>query len=92
MIFDIKKENLWRKARLVVEEHILDSIYLESCLLVVQLISIRILLSIVAKYGLKVVSRDVGNVSPYNEIIEKVYAITRPEFGERERRMSSRDY
>ena len=50
----------------------------------VQPVSVRILLTIAAKYGLKVVSRDVGNAFPHAEPLEKVCTVAGPEFGERE--------
>ena len=55
-MFDIKKEDLRRKARLVVGSYVLDSSHLESYSSVVQSVSIRILLTITDKNKMKFVS------------------------------------
>ena len=71
LMFDVKKEDLRRKARLVVGGHVLDSSHLESCSSVVQSISVRMLLTIAAKKKLKVASGDVGNAFPHADTMEK---------------------
>ena len=83
-MFDIKKENLRRKARLVVGGHALDFLHLESHSSVVQSVSVRMLLTITAKNKMKVASRDVGNAFPHADTMEKACTIAGPEFGFRE--------
>ena len=84
IIFNIKKKDLRRKAKLVVGEHKLDSSHLETYLSVIQLLSVCILLTVAAKNNLKVVSGDVGNAFLHAKPLEKVYTIAGSEFRERE--------
>ena len=83
MIFDIKNEDLRRKARFVVSGYKVDSSHLEAYSSVVQSMSLRILLSIAQKQGIKVMSGDVGNAFPHAPTQEKVYTIAGEEFGKR---------
>jgi hypothetical protein len=57
---------------------------IESYSSVVQLVSIRILLFIVAKHRLKIISENTRNAFSYADVLEKLYAIARLEFRERE--------
>ena len=57
----MKKEDLHKKARLVVREYILDLSHTKLYSLVVQPMSIKILLVLATKHKLKVISRDTGN-------------------------------
>ena len=71
LMFDTKKEDLRRKARLVVGGHFLDSSHLESHSSVVQSVSFRMLLTIAAKNKMKVVSGDVVNAFPHTDAMKK---------------------
>ena len=84
MISDIKKEDLRRKAQLVVGGHAIDSSHLDSCSSVTQSISTRILLAVTAKNKLNVASEDEGNAFSFADSMEKVHAIASLEFGFRE--------
>lgn len=84
MIFDDKKEDLRRKARLAVSGHLADSSHLESHSSAVQPISARILLAIAAKNNVHVVNGDTGNAFPHADMMEKACAAAGLEFGERE--------
>ena len=83
MIFDVKKEDLRRKARHVVGGHEIDSDHLEAYSSVVQSMSVRILLTLAHKHKLKVMSGDVGNAFPNAPTKEKVHAVAGEKFGER---------
>ena len=83
-MLDMKKENLRRKARLVVGDYAVDSSHTESHSLPAQPISIRELLTIAVKHKLKVVSRDASNTFLRANTTEKVHAVASPKFRERE--------
>ena len=81
-MFNVKKEDLRRKARLVAGDHVLDMLYLEYYLSVIQPIKVRILLIISTRNKLRVISRDADNVFCYASTKEKVCTITSKEFTE----------
>ena len=80
MIFDMKKEDLRRKATFVVRGYRIDASHLETCSLVAQIMSLRISLTMAQKHGLKVMSGDVGNAFPHTLTMEKVHVIAGEEF------------
>ena len=83
MIFNMKKEDLYRKARYVVGGYVVDLIYLKVCSLVVQ-ISIRILLKTVQKYNLEIISGDIGNIFLYMLTNKRIHTIANKEFRDRQ--------
>ena len=82
MIFDMKKEDVRRKARRVVGGHKIDSTHLESHSSIVQSMIMRMLLTMIAKENLKVMCRDVGNAFTNALTDEKLCAVAGKEFGE----------
>ena len=68
---------------MVVGSHLIDSSHLENHSLVVQTMSVRILMTIAHKNGLRMMSGDVGNAFLHEPTQEKVFAIAGKEFGER---------
>ena len=77
-------KDLRRKARLIVSRYVFDLSHLELYSSVIQLISMRILLIVVAKNILKVVSRNIGNALSHANVLEKVFAIADLEYSKRE--------
>ena len=59
IIFDIKKEDFRRKARLVAGGHVVDSTMFESYSSVVQTKSLRLLLTIALGHSLAIVTADI---------------------------------
>ena len=83
MIFDVKQEDLRRKARLAAGGHEVESIMYESYSSVVQQRSIRLLEIIALNEGLFFVTGDIGNAFVHADTKENVYTIAGREFGER---------
>ena len=84
LIFDVKQEDLRRKARLVAGGHVVDSTMYESYSSVVQTRTIRILETIAMNEELKFVTGDISNAFVQADTDEKIYSIAGPEFGEKE--------
>ena len=84
LIFDVKQEDLRRKARLVAGGHVVDASMYESYSSVVQTRTIRILETIAMNENLKFVTGDIGNAFVQANTNEKIYSIAGPEFGEKE--------
>ena len=84
LIFDVKQEDLRRKARLVAGEHIVDSTMYESYSSVVQTRTIRILETIAMNEGLKIVTGDISNAFVQADTDERIYSVAGPEFGDKE--------
>ena len=84
LIFDVKQEDLRRKARLVAGGHVVDASMYESYSSVVQTRTIRILETIAMNENLKFVTGDIGNAFVQANTKEKIYSIAGPEFGEKE--------
>ena len=84
LIFDVKQEDLRRKARLVAGGHVVDSSMYESYSSVVQTRTIRILETIAMNEGLKFVTGDISNAFVQADTKENIYSIAGPEFGEKE--------
>ena len=83
MIFDVKQEDLRRKARLVAGGHVVESSMHESYSSVVQQRSIRLLETVALNEGLSFVTGDIGNAFVRADTKEKVYTIAGTEFGEK---------
>ena len=83
VIFNIKQEDLRRKARLVAGGHVVDSIMYESYSSVVQTMMVRLLQTIALKHDLKIVTGDIGNAFVQAMTKEKIWSKAGPEFGER---------
>ena len=75
MIFDVKQEDLRRKARLVAGGHVVQSSMWESYASVVQQRTIRILETIALNEGLSFVTGDIGNAFVQADTNEKIYKI-----------------
>ena len=84
LIFDVKQEDLRRKARLVAGGHVVDSSMYESYASVVQTRTIRILETIAMNENLKFVTGDISNAFVQADTKEKIYSIAGPEFGDKE--------
>ena len=83
MIFDVKKEDLRRKARLVAGGHLVDSSMYETYASVVQVRTIRLLMTIAMNENLSFVTGDISNAFVHAETKEKIWTIAGPEFNER---------
>ena len=84
MIFDMKQEDLRRKARLVAGGHVVQSSMWESYASVVQQRTIRILETIALNEGLSFVTGDIGNAFVQADTNEKIYTIAGKEFGNKQ--------
>ena len=84
LIFDVKQEDLRRKARLVAGGHVVDSSMYESYSSVVQTRTIRILETIALNEGLRFVTGDIGNAFVQADTNEKIFTVAGPEFGDKE--------
>ena len=84
MIFDIKQEDLRRKARLVAGGHVVDSNMYESYSSVIQTRTIRLLQTVAMSQGLKMVTGDISNAFVQAPTCEKIWTRAGKEFGERE--------
>ena len=82
MIFDVKQEDLRRKARLVAGGHVVESSMHESYSSVVQQRSIRLLETVALNEGLSFVTGDIGNAFVRADTKEQLYTIAGTEFGE----------
>ena len=82
LIFDIKAEDLRRKARLVVGGHLVDTSKYEAYASNVKPLSVRILLALAEQNGLNVCTGDIGNAFPHAPTKECVYTVAGPEFGD----------
>ena len=65
LIFDVKREDLRRKVRMVAGGHVIESSMFEKYLSVVQTRTIRILETIAINEGLKLITGDIGNAFIY---------------------------
>ena len=72
IVFDVKREDLRRKAYLVLGGHIINAMNHESYASCVQFMLIRLLFSIVDKSKLQVMNGDVGNSFPNSNTEEKI--------------------
>lgn len=84
MIFDVKKEHLRLKSRFVVGGHKMDSTHHEAYSSVAQTMSLRILLTMAQKHGLKIMSGDVSNAFPHAHAMDKSCTVAGEEFAERQ--------
>ena len=84
LIFNVKQEDLRRKAELVAGGHVVDATMYESYSSVVQMRTIRLLQIIVMNENRKLATGDVGNTFVQADTHEKIYSIAGPKFGDRE--------
>ena len=80
-VFDIKKEDKRRKARLVIGGHVIDTSSLPAYSSVIQNLSIHFLLLIAKVNNLYVVIGDIGTVYLNTNVCESVYACAGEELG-----------
>ena len=83
IIFDIKKEDFRRKARLVAGGHVVNSTMFESYSSVVQTKSLRLLLTIALGHSLTIVTADIGNAFIQAVTEEKIWSKCGKEFGDK---------
>ena len=83
MIFEIKQEDLRRKARLVAGGHMVDSSMYESYSSVVQTMTLRLLQTVAVNEKLKIMTGDIGNAFIHANTNEKIWTKAGPEFGNR---------
>ena len=84
IIFEVKQEDLRRKARMVAGGHVVDSTMYESYSSVVQTMTLRFLQTVVVNQNLKVVTGDIGNAFVHALTNEKIWTKAGPEFGKRQ--------
>ena len=84
LIFDVKQENLRRKARLVAGGHVVNSNMYESYSSVIQTRTIRLLQTIAVNQGLKMITGDISNAFVQAPTCEKIWTRAGKEFGEKE--------
>ena len=84
IIFDVKQEDLRRKARMVAGGHVVNSTMHQSYSSVVHTRTVRLLQTIAMNEGLNMIVGDIGNafVQAYTE--EKIWSRAGPEFGDKE--------
>ena len=84
MIFDVKREDLRHKSRLVIGGHVIDLSKHSTYSSTVQDISIR-LLQLVALYNkLNILTGDISNAFCTAPVAEQIYTRAGPEFGNQE--------
>ena len=84
IIFDVKKDDLRRKARMVAGGHKVDATMWEAYASTVEGISIRLLMTIGLHNKLTMVTGDIGNDFIHAKTNEKIWAKAGPEFDERQ--------
>ena len=84
IIFDVKQEDLCRKARMVAGGHVINSSMYESYASVVQTRTIRLLETIAMNEGLSFMTGDIGNAFVHALTREKIYSVAGPEFNHKE--------
>ena len=82
MIFDVKSEDLRRKARMVAGGHVVDATMFESYASVVHTRSIRLLMTVAVNHNIPFVTGDIGNAFVQAKTKEKIYSIAGKEFGQ----------
>ena len=80
IIFDVKKEDLRRKSRLVAGGHVVNSDMYQSYASVVQTRTVRLLETVAVNEGLDVVTGDIGNAFVQAFTTEKVWSRCGKEF------------
>ena len=84
MIFDVKQENLCRKARLVAGGHVVNSNMYESYSSVIQTRTICLLQTIAVSQNLQMITGDISNVFLQAPTRENIWTRAGKEFWERE--------
>jgi hypothetical protein len=82
MIFDVKMEDFWRKARFVAGGHIIDIPHAMTYASVVSRESVRIALTLADLNDLNVKMADIENAYLTAPITEKIWTMLGPEFGD----------
>ena len=82
MIFDIKHD-LRRKARFVVGGHVIDSSEHTTYSSTIKDISVRLMMLVAAKYGLGMISGDIGNAFCTAPCAEKIWSVAGEQFGDK---------
>jgi len=81
MTFDMKREDLRHKSRLVVGGHVIDSSKHNTYSSTVQDLSVRLLQLIAIRNGLSIMTGDISHAFCTAPIAEKIYTRAGPEFG-----------
>jgi len=81
MIFDIKREDLRHKSRLVIGGHVIDSSKHSTYSSTVQDILIRLLQLVALHNKLNIMTGDISNAFCTAPVAEKIYTRAGPEFG-----------
>ena len=84
MIFDVKSEDLRRKARMVAGGHVVDATMYESYASVVHTRSIRLLMTVAVNHNIPFLTGDIGNAFVQAKTKEKIYSIAGKEFGQKQ--------
>jgi hypothetical protein len=82
MIFDVKMEDLRRKARFVAGGHTTDTPHAMTYKIVVSRESVRVALTLAALNDLDVKMADIENAYLMAPLTEKVWTVLGPEFGD----------
>ena len=81
IIFDVKKEDLRRKSRLVAGGHVVNSDMYQSYSSVVQTRTIRLLKTIAINQNMDIITGDIGNAFVQAFTDEKIWSRCGKEFG-----------
>jgi hypothetical protein len=81
LIFDVKMEDFWRKARLVAGDHMTDTPTTNTSASVVSRELVRIALTLAALNNLEVKTTDIENAYLTAPVTEQIWTKLGPEFG-----------
>ena len=81
MIYEVKQQDLRRKARLVIGGHVIYSSMHTTYSSNIQSISVRLIMLIAAKTELNLMAADVANAFVTAPCWEKIWTVAGPEFG-----------
>ena len=84
MIYEVKQQDLRRKARLVIGGHVVDSSMHTVYSSTIQSISVRLLMLVAAKTGLNIMAADIANAYVTAPCWEKIWTVAGPEFGDKQ--------
>jgi hypothetical protein len=82
MIFDVKMEDFWRKARFVAGGHTTDTPHAMTYASVVSMESVRVALTLAALKDLYLKMADIENAYLTAPLTEKIWTVLGPEFGD----------
>ena len=80
MIFDVKKQRLQHKARLVVGGHVVDSTKHTTYSSTIKDVSVRLMILIAVKNGLGLIAGDIGNTLCTAQCAENIWSCCGAEF------------